>query len=42
MSKGSRPRPIPIGIKQYHDNWDKIFNKPKKKRKKKDEQHTGN
>jgi len=28
MSKGSFPRPIP-NRKQYEENWDKIFNKPK-------------
>lgn len=28
MSKGSAPRPIP-NRKQFEDNWERIFNKPK-------------
>ena len=30
--KGSKPRPIE-DRKQFEDNWDKIFNKDKKKEK---------
>lgn len=30
--KGSKPRPISIPQKQFDDNWDAIFKKPKKKR----------
>lgn len=30
--KGSKPRPISIPLKQFDDNWDAIFKKPKKKR----------
>jgi hypothetical protein len=33
--KGSKPRPISVPQKQFDDNWDAIFSKPKKKRAKK-------
>jgi len=29
--KGSKPRPIEVDRKTYDDNWDRIFNKDKKK-----------
>ena len=29
--KGSKSRPIEVDQKTYDDNWDKIFNKDKKK-----------
>ena len=29
--KGSKPRPIEVDRKIYDDNWDRIFNKDKKK-----------
>jgi len=29
--KGSKPRPVEVDQKTYDDNWDKIFNKDKKK-----------
>jgi hypothetical protein len=29
--KGSKPRPIEVDRKTYDDNWDRIFNKGKKK-----------
>ena len=27
--KGSSPRPIAVSYKEFSDNWDKVFNKPK-------------
>ena len=33
--KGSKPRPISVPQKQFDDNWDAIFSKPKKKRARK-------
>lgn len=29
--KGSKPRPVEVDQKTYDSNWDKIFNKDKKK-----------
>jgi len=29
--KGSKPRPLSVPKKQFDDNWDSIFKKPKKK-----------
>ena len=29
MSKGSKPRPIEIPMKQFDNNWDNIFRKNK-------------
>lgn len=34
MSKGSAQRPTQVPDKQVRDNWDRIFNKPKKDSKK--------
>jgi hypothetical protein len=33
--KGSKPRPLSVPQKQFDDNWDNIFKKPKKKTPKK-------
>ena len=31
VGKGSKSRPIKVDRKTYEDNWDRIFNKDKKK-----------
>tara|TARA_R110000772_G_scaffold173680_1_gene285627 strand:+ start:392 stop:493 length:102 start_codon:yes stop_codon:yes gene_type:complete len=33
MGKGSKQRPIQVSQDQFNSNWDKIFKKPKKKKK---------
>jgi hypothetical protein len=33
MSKGSKQRPLQVSKDKFDANWDKIFKKPKKKKK---------
>jgi hypothetical protein len=41
MSKGSKARPISIPKKDFESEWDRIFNKPKVKKDKKDASSKG-
>ena len=38
MSKGDKPRPIEVDKETFNSNWESIFNKPKKDKKKKDKE----
>ena len=38
MGKGSKPRPMSIPIKQYEENWERIFGKKEDKKEEQDKE----